>query len=120
MFGLRAQIGKATSEAIKKTFAEHLEKYKKEEIEIQQGAKFWNIDLKTGIRIERLITNFFQPLPWWAKLMAKRLMNKYPKDPQVGYFILIKNINRQGYCALAQAISFLAFLILGFISAAVK
>lgn len=116
--GLRAQIGKETGEAVRKTFAEHLANYEKEEEKIQQGAKFWGIDLQTGIRIDRVLSEFYKPLPWWASWLAKRQLKKHAGNPQVGYLILIGNLNWQGYFAAGQAISCLAFLVVGLIFAA--
>ncbi len=118
LIGLRSQIGKEMGEAVRMTFAEHLEKYKEDEKKIQQGAEFWNIDLQTGIRIDRVLSEFYEPLPWWASWLAKRQLKKHAGNPQVGYLILINSLNWQGYFAAGQAISFLAFLVVGFLYAA--
>lgn len=118
LVGLRSHIGKETGEAIRRTFAEHLAKYEAEELKIQKDAKFWGIDLLTGIRIDRVLSEFYKPLPWWTSWLVKRQLKKHTGNPQVGYLILISSLNWQGYFASGQAISFLAFLVTGFIYAA--
>lgn len=118
LLGLRSHIGAETGEAVRKTFAEHLARYEAEEEKIQQGAKFWGIDLQTGIRVDRVLSEFYKPLPWWASWLAKRQLKKHAGNPQVGYLILISSLNWQGYFAAGQAIAFLAFLVAGFIYAA--
>ncbi len=118
VIGLRTQIGKDTGEAVRKTFAGHLAKYEEEEKEITQGAEFWDIDLQTGIRIDRVLAEFYRPLPWWASWLAKRQLKKHAGNPQVGYLLLISSLSWQGYFAAGQAIAFLAFLMVGFIYAA--
>lgn len=118
LLGLRSSIGIETGDAVRKTFAEHLARYEAEEEKIQQGAKFWGIDLQSGIRIERVLAEFYKPLPRWASWMAKRQLRKHEGNPQVGYLILINSLNWQGYFAAGQAVAFLGFLVVGFIYAA--
>lgn len=118
VIGLRAQIGKETGEAVRKTFAEHLAKYEEEEKKIRQGAEFWGIDLQTGIRIDRVLSEFYKPFPRWISMLAKRQLKKHAGNPQVGYIVLINSLNWQGYFAAGQAIAFLAFLMVGFICTA--
>ncbi len=115
LLGLRTRMGKEAGEAVRRTFAEHLARYEAEEAEIQQGAKFWGIDLQTGVRIDRVLSEFYKPLPWWASWLAKRQLSKHAGDPQVGYLILVNSLNWQGYFAAGQAVSFLAFLVVGFV-----
>lgn len=114
MFALRAQIGIETGAAVRKTFAEHLAKYEEEEQKIREDAEFWGIDLQTGIRIERVLTEFYKPLPKWASWLAKRQLQRNAGNPQIGYLLLISFLNKQGYFTAGQSLSFLMFLILGF------
>ena len=107
------------SAAVRKTFLEHLVKYKEEEKKIKEGAEFWGINLQTGIRLERILTEFYAPLPKWAVWLAKRQLKKNAGNPQVGYLPLIKNLITQGILAFLQALSFLGFLVTGFIFAAI-
>lgn len=111
---LRSQIASKTNAAILETFAEHLAKYKEEEHKIQEGAKFWGINLQTGVRLERILTEFLKPLPWWAKLLVNWKLKNQKDNPQIGYLVLINNLNLLGYFTVGQSIAFLAFLIVGF------
>lgn len=114
MLALHAHIGIETGAAVRKTFAEHLAKYEEEERKIKEGAEFWGIDLQTGIRIERVLTEFYKPFPKWAAWLARRQLQKNAGNPQVGYLLLISILNKQGYFTAGQALAFLAFLISGF------
>lgn len=111
---LRSQIARKTNAAILETFAKHLAKYKKEENKIQEGAEFWGINLQTGVRLERILTEFLKPLPWWAKLLVNWKLKNQKDNPQVGYLALIDNLNLLGYFTVVQSMAFLAFLIAGF------
>lgn len=117
-FALLAQIGLETGDAVRKTFAEHLAKYQEEERKIQEGAAFWRIDLQTGVRLERILAEFFRPLPKWVRWLASRHFKKHAGNPQIGYLLLISRLNEQGYFAAGQAIAFLLFLVSGFVYAA--
>ncbi|MDO9366075.1 MAG: hypothetical protein Q7T58_07030 [Methylotenera sp.] len=118
LFALRATIVVESGAAVRRTFAEHLAKYEQEELQLNEHAKHWGITLQTGIRIERVLAEFYKPLPWWVSWLAKKQFKKHAGDPQIGYLPLIKSLNRQGYCAALQALSFLAFLVSGFVYAA--
>jgi hypothetical protein len=118
VYALLTQIGNQTGDAVRRTFAEHLAKYEEEERKIQEGAAFWQISLQTGVRLERILTEFFRPLPRWVAWFAKRHFQKHAGDPQIGYLILVSRLNKQGYFATGQAISFVLFLGSGFIYAA--
>ena len=117
-YALRSKIGIEVGAAIRKTFIEHLEKYEKEEKKIKDGASFWGINLETGIRIERVISEFHKPQPKIVVWFANRSLDKYKGDPQIGHVPLVTMINKQGLFAFVQALLFLAFLISGFIYAA--
>ena len=118
MYALRCKIGIDVGAAVRKTFLEHLARYEEEEEKIEEGAKFWGINLQTGIRLERVLAEFFAPLPKWVVWFASRQLKKNAENPQVGYLPLIKNLNTQGILAFLQALSFLGFLVAGFIFAA--
>lgn len=115
IFALQCKIGIELGAAIRKTFIEHLSKYEEEERKSKQDAEFWDITLQTGIRIERVLSEFFAPLPKWAVWIARRQLKKNEGNPQVGYLALIKNLHAQGIYAFLQALSFLGFLVSGFI-----
>ena len=63
IYALRSNIGVQIDASIRTTFSEHLSSYEKEEEEIKKGAEFWGISLETGIRIERVLTEFYKPFP---------------------------------------------------------
>jgi hypothetical protein len=117
-FALRCKIGIDMGDAVRKTFTEHLANYQEEEARIKQGAQFWGINLQTGIRIERVLSEFLSPWPKWVGWLAKRHLEKNAGNPQVGYLPLIKNLHFQGVTSLLQALMFLGFMLAGFICAA--
>lgn len=118
MFALRCKIQIATGAALRKTFAEHLAKHQEEEKKIKDGAAACGITLETGIRIDRVLSEFFSPLPRWTAWLVNRQLKKYENNPQIGYFPVIKGLQWQGLSAAMQALSFLGFLVTGFIYAA--
>lgn len=118
IFALRCKIQIATGAAVRKTFAEHLAKHQEEEKKIKEGAAVWGITLETGIRIERVLSEFFAPLPRWVVWLVNRQLKKYENNPQIGYLPVIKGLQCQGLFAAMQAFSFLGFLVSGFIYAA--
>ena len=117
-FALLTRIGIETGDAVRRTFAEHLAKYEEEERKIQESAALWRIDLQTGVRLERILAEFFRPLPKWVGWLASQHFTKHAGDPQIGYLLLISRLNKQGYFAVGQAITFLLFLVSGFVYAA--
>jgi hypothetical protein len=118
IFALLSQIAISTGIAIRRTFAEHLARYEAEEQKIREGAAFWRIDLQTGVRLERILSEFLRPLPRWVGWLARRQLAKHAGDPQMGHLVLIGRLNNQGFFAACQALAFLGFLIAGFLYAA--
>lgn len=114
-FGLRCRIGYDVNSAMQQTVIDHLEKYEIEEEKINEGADFWGINLQTEIRIDRVMTEFFKPLPKWVVWLASRHFKKHVNDPQIGYIQLIKSLNSQSILSFFQALTFLGFLTVGFI-----
>jgi len=119
IYALRCRIAIKVGGAVRSTFLEHLESYEKEEKKIQEGASFWGITLETGIRMERVLEEFFKPQAKIVTWLATRILKKHEGNPQVGYLPLISMINRQGFFAILQALLFLGFLVAGFIYAAI-
>lgn len=115
MYGLRCKIGIELGDAVRSTFQTHLTKYKEEEQKIKKGAEFWNISLETGIRIDRVLSEFHKPLPQISAWLSNRHFKKNTGNPQIGYLLLIKNLTTQGFLAFLQAVSFVGFLIAGFV-----
>ncbi len=119
IYALRCQIGIKVNIAVRETFQVHLENYEKEEEKIKNGASLCGITLKTGIRMERVLEEFFRPQPRIVRWLAMRIINKNKGNPQVGYLPLISMINRQSYLATLQALLFFGFLVSGFIYVAI-
>ncbi len=117
IYALRCNIDNKINSNIKRTFSEHLSKYEKEEEEIRKGAEFWGINLETGIRLDRVLAEFYKPLPRFIGWLAMRQLKKNASNPQIGYLPQIKNHFRQSVFAFLQAIFFLGFLISGFVFA---
>jgi hypothetical protein len=120
MYALRCKIQIEAGAAIRKTFAEHLAKHEEEEKKIEESADVWGITLETGIRMERVLSEFLAPLPRWVAWLVARQIKKHTDNPQMGYLPVIKGMHWQGVFAVLQAVSFLGFLAAGFIFAAAK
>ncbi len=120
MYALRCKIQIDAGAATRRTFTEHLAKYQEEEKKIKASAETSGISLETGIRIERVLAEFFAPLPKVVVWLASRQLKKGRGNPQIGYLPVIKSMQWQGLFAFLQALSFLGFLIAGFIYAAAR
>ena len=68
--------------------------------------------------MEDVLSTFFAPLPRCVAWLARRQLNKHANNPQIAYLAAIKGLNQQGLFAALQAITFLGFLVAGFIFAA--
>lgn len=115
---LRMKVMKETGARVKATFLEHLAKYEEEEAKIEEGAKFWGITIQTGVRMDRVLEEFYKPLPAWARWLGRRHMEKNKGNPQIQYLPLIKTMNGQGMFAFVQVLLIIAFLGTAFIFAA--
>lgn len=118
MFALRCKIQIEAGNAVRKTFAEHLAKHQAEEEKIQKDAELWGITLETGVRLDRLLSEFLKPLPRWVTWLVNRQFKKNASNPQIGYLPVINGMQWQGSFAALQAVAFLGFLVLGFYFAA--
>ena len=118
IFALRCRIQIETGAAVRKTFAKHLAKYQEEERQIKESADVWGINLETGIRLDRVLSEFFAPLPRWIAWLVNRQLKKHAGNPQMGYLPAVKSMQWQGSFATLQALLFLTFLFAGFIFAA--
>jgi hypothetical protein len=103
---------------VQTTFAEHLARYEEEESRIQAGAKFWGITLQTGIRMDRVLEEFYKPLPFWVGWLGRRHVKRHKDNPQIAYLPLVKTLTAQSLFTLAQALAFIGFLGAAFIHAA--
>jgi hypothetical protein len=118
VFSVRCQIGIETGNAARKTFAEHLAKYKAEEQQIQKEADFWGIDLRSGIRTERVMDELLQPFPCWVRWSTRHYLKKHAGKPQIAYISQMRSLYVQGVAALLQSLCFAGFLGTGMIFAA--
>ena len=115
---LRVRVMSEMSSRIKETFLLHLQRYEEQAEKIEEGAKFWGITIQTGVRMDRLLSEFYKPFPSWVRWLADRHLRKNKGNPQIQYVLLIKMINAQGMFALIQIILFLSFLGSAFVFAA--
>ena len=106
IFALRCKIQMEAGNALRKTFAEHLAKYQAEEEEIQRSADALSITLETGIRLDRLLSEFLKPLPRWLSWIVNRQFKKNANNPQIGYLPVINGMQWQGMFAALQALPF--------------
>jgi hypothetical protein len=118
VLALKCKIQIQTGAAARKTFAEHLARHIEEEKKIKESAAVWGIPLETGVRLERILSEFLAPLPKWGQWLVQRQLKKYAGNPQIGYLPIINSMHWQGLFAAAQAAAFLLFLMAGFFYAA--
>ncbi|OBU28965.1 hypothetical protein [Photobacterium kishitanii] len=116
--GLRCKMTLELSEAVQVTFAEHLQRYKVEEEKIQNGAKFWGISLETGLRLDRILQEYFAPFPKPIRWLAKRHIEKQKENPQIAYLSQIKGLQVQSYSIFFQSLLFIYFFVELFFSIA--
>lgn len=117
VYALRRKIGLAILRNVGTTFRQRLAEYEKEEEKIVEGAKFWGITLQTGVRMERVLSEFFAPLPKLVAWFASRQLRRNEGNPQIGHLPLVRNLTKQGLFASLQTITFLGFLIFGIVYA---
>ncbi|HRN07976.1 MAG TPA: hypothetical protein PLM95_14190 [Ottowia sp.] len=120
ILALKCKIQIQTSSAVRKTFAEHLHKHVEEEKKIEGSVTMLGITVETGIRLDRILSEFFSPLPKWVQWLAQRQIKKYAKNPQAAFIPIVKSMQYQGLFAILQAIAFLAFLAAGFVYVAAR
>jgi hypothetical protein len=118
IYALRCKVAIEVGATVRQTFIQHLHAYEKEEEKIQEGASFWGINLETGIRMERVLSEFYKPQPKIITWLANRMLKKHEGNPQIGYLPLVSMLNKQGLFTIVQSLLFLAFLVSGFIYAA--
>jgi hypothetical protein len=68
--------------------------------------------------LERILSEFSKPLPWWVKLLMQWKLKGQENNPQVGYLSIINNLTWLGYFTAGQSLTVLAFLVAGFVYAA--
>jgi len=111
MYAVRCKVAGDVGHSVRATFAGHLHTYKNEAGEIQKNAKAWGITLETGIRIERVLEEFYRPMPKVIAWLARRQLERDAGDPQIGQLYRFRALLKQSTFALLQSFVFLGFLI---------
>ena len=119
IYAVRCKIGLDTGAAVRTTFIEHAKAHAKEEARIQEGAKYWGIELQTGLRLERILGEYMRPFPKWMAWLAARHFKKNAGNPQIGYLLVVRSFVTQSIFMFLQALMFLGFLIAGLSYAAI-
>ena len=115
---LKAEIGRRIGRAIAETFPAQLKSHEEVEQQIQAAARQRGIQLETGIRMQRVLSEFVAPMPWFVKWLVARGLKNNAGNPQLAYLPRIKAMNRLGLFSFLQSIAFLAFIVVGFAAAA--
>ncbi|NDV13955.1 hypothetical protein [Crenobacter caeni] len=115
IYALSCKIGIEVGASIRKTFLEHLDKHEAEEEKINESAEHWGITLETGVRIERILHEYYSPQPKYVGWLAFRHFKKNQGNPQIGHLLSIRALHKQGLFTSLQALSVLGFLIAGFV-----
>lgn len=114
IFALYCRTQITTNVAIKSTFLSHMRQYEEEEKKIGEAAGNLGITIETGIRFDRVLSEFFAPFPRWVAWIANRYIAKYKNNPQVGRMPVIRSLKRQGLFSFIQTLLFISFLCAGF------
>lgn len=118
IFALLGRVGHETGNAVKEQLPQLMAGYDETEKKIQEQARVLGISIETGIRMDRILAQFAAPLPFWARRAIARSLKKHGNNPQIAYISRIKSLNKQGFFASTQAITFLGFLLVAFAQAA--
>jgi hypothetical protein len=118
LYGLRCKIQIETGAAVRKTFAEQLAKHQDEEKKIKASADTWGITLETGVRLERVLSEFLLPMPKLIVWLVSKQIRKNGSGPQAGHTPIIRGLNKQGLFTGLQSLFFLGFMVAGFVYAA--
>jgi hypothetical protein len=108
----------AVRASIQETFLEHLKRHEIEEERISETAIELGVTLETGVRLERIMSEFYSLLPRIVQWYAERILKKHEGHPQMAYVQAVKIFNRLGVAVFLQALSFFVFLVVGFLYAA--
>ncbi len=115
---LKAEIGRRVGRAVAETFPAQLKQYEETEQKIQVAAQQRGVTIETGIRMDRVLSEFVAPMPRFVKWLVSRGLKKNAGNPQIAYLPRIRAMNLLGLFSFLQAISFLAFIVVGFAAAA--
>lgn len=111
IMGMRCKMAQELSETVKATFLEHMKAYGEEEAKIQEGAKSWGISLDTGVRMERILSEYLALFPKPIRWLANRHFKKEKDNPQIAYIGQMKSLQVQGGAILFQVTLFIYFFV---------
>ncbi|EHH1246263.1 hypothetical protein J7H98_003862 [Vibrio parahaemolyticus] len=111
IMGMRCKMAQELSIAVKDTFFEHLAAHEEEENKIKNGAKVWGITLETGIRIDRVLSEYLALFPKPIRWLANRHFEKEKGNPQIAYVGQIKSLQVQTVAVFIQATLFIYFFV---------
>ena len=114
VFSVLCQIGIQSGNNSKTTFEAHIAKYEEEEAELLKTAKNNGVNIETGVRIDVIMEKFLAPAPTVVRKLMLRNIKKHRSSVHAQYLSTLPNLHRQGFSAGIQAVSFLAFLVVGF------
>lgn len=118
--GLQLKNALITRKKTAESFAEEIKKHQEEEKKIQEGAKFWGIEMETEIRMARVLSEYFRLMPKIAAWFTKRLLKNNEGDPQIANILPAKLFKWQGLHVFLQALGWLIFLVAGLAFAAIN
>ncbi|ASI92365.1 hypothetical protein [Vibrio mediterranei] len=111
IMGMRCKMGQELSETVKLTFIEHMKAHEAEEAKIQEGAKFWGVSIDTGLRVDRILSEYLALFPAPIRWLANRHFTKERNNPQIAYIGQMKSLQVQGGAILIQATLFIYFFV---------
>ncbi|GAD79860.1 hypothetical protein [Vibrio ezurae] len=111
IMGMRCKMAQEVSETVMHTFREHMKAHGEEEVKIHEGAKFWGISLDTGVRIERIISEYLALFPKPIRWLANHYFKKEKNNPQIAYVSQMRSLQVQSGAILIQATLFIYFFV---------
>ncbi|WP_313321285.1 hypothetical protein [Stenotrophomonas sp.] len=114
---LKAEIGHRIGRAVAEVLPLQLKSHEETEERIQAAASQRGIELETGIRMERVLSEFLAPMPHFVKWLVARSLKKHGNSPQMAHLLRIESMNRLGLFSFLQSLAFLVFIVVGFVAA---
>jgi hypothetical protein len=115
---LSAEIGRRVGHAVADSVNRQLAIHEVDEEKIQAAADLRGVEIETGIRMDRILTEFLAPMPWYVRLYASRSLKRHGSNPQIAYISRVKAFNSATFASFLQSMAFLAFMLVGFVSSA--
>jgi hypothetical protein len=116
VFGLYAEaqatlfdVGDAARTALPEVFERAYGAHAKAEEDIYSLADSLGVEVDLEPQIERVVKQFLEPQPFWARYFANRHLAKYKDKPYVGLVGQVKSLNAQMAGAFLQTLSLLGF-----------